>query len=513
MTTTTSAYYRPQHTTDSALARAGEDYFTWLDHIWPAAGCAHPVRLYGDIHTVDTRTGEVLRTVRTDDMPDHVIYKACGNRRTAACPSCAETYRRDAYQIIRSGLVGGKGIPEHVATHQAVFATLTAPSFGPVHARVISHHTCADRACCTCRPEPCRARRGRGTCRHGRPDTCFTRHRPGDPELGTPLCPDCYDYAAHVVWNNYAGELWRRTKQAIERHLGKLARRRGIPPVWIPDARGQMRALPPVRVSHGKAAEFQVRGAVHFHALLRLDGVDPGDLTALASPPAGITAAGLDDAVRHAAATARLTTPAHQQQPAGWLIAWGPQVDVRIVTMRGSNPVTDSMVAGYLAKYATKGTEITGHSSGRITDDTIDVYGNPDGSHAERLIHACWMLGRYPDYHSLRRWSHMLGFGGHFLTKTRRYSVTFGALRDIRLFYRRTECAGIEYGPIRTADHVDEETVLIVGNLFYTGTGWKTRGDALLANTAADQARRRREAAREDLADEYGSHADDRRAA
>ena len=30
---------------------------------------------------------------------------------------------------------------------------------------------------------------------------------------------------------------------------------------------------------------------------------------------------------------------------------------------------------------------------------------------------------------NLRRWAHMLGFRGHFLTKTRRYSTTFTALR------------------------------------------------------------------------------------
>jgi hypothetical protein len=38
---------------------------------------------------------------------------------------------------------------------------------------------------------------------------------------------------------------------------------------------GKVRRIPPVRLSHGKAAEFQSRGAVHFHALVRLDGVDP----------------------------------------------------------------------------------------------------------------------------------------------------------------------------------------------------------------------------------------------
>ncbi len=171
----------PIFAADSALARGGDGYFDWLDHVWPAAGCTHPVRLHGELRVIDPHTGELLRSLSTLGMPDRVIYKACGNRRTAACPSCAETYRRDAYHVIRSGLAGGKGIPETVTRHPAVFATFTAPSFGPVHTRVIHNHTCADRAHCRCRAEPCHARRDGGTCEHGQPAVCFTRHASGDP--------------------------------------------------------------------------------------------------------------------------------------------------------------------------------------------------------------------------------------------------------------------------------------------------------------------------------------------
>jgi hypothetical protein len=76
------------------------------------------------------------------------------------------------------------------------------------------------------------------------------------------------------------------------------------------------------------------------------------------------------------------------------------------------------------------------------------------------------MFGKTHGWDSLRRWAHMLGFGGHFLTKGRRYSVTFGALRDVRIFYRRSETTGPEHDPIRTADHVKEDTTLIIGNLW-----------------------------------------------
>ena len=108
---------------------------------------------------------------------------------------------------------------------------------------------------------------------------------------------------------------------------------------------------------------------------------------------------------------------------------------------------------------------------------------------------------------------HTSRFGGHFLTKGRRYSVTSGTLRRARIFYRRGEITGPEHDPIRTADHVTEETALIIGDLRYAGTGWKTTGEALLANTAADQARRRREAGREELAHELGLSVEDQRQA
>ena len=306
-----------------------------------------------------------------------------------------------------------------------------------------------------------------------------------------------------MVWNNSTGELWRRTKQAIERHLAQLARRRGIPFVRVPCGDGRYRLVAPFRVSHGKAAEYQARGAVHFHALLRLDGLDERDPDRLLPPPSGLTVADLDEATRHAAATISYSTPPHPAMPAGWPIVWGTELDVRVITMRGTGTVTDLMVASYLAKYSTKGTEVTGHTSARLTPATVELHADATGTHAERLIHACWRLGSHPEFRSLQRWAHMLGFGGHFLTKGRHYSVTFAALRAARITYRRTQDPGPEHGPIRTADHAAEETTLIVGHLTYAGTGWKTTGDALLANTAADQARKRHQAGNEELTGQY----------
>lgn len=551
----------------AVLDRAGQgDYFDWLDHIRPAAGCTRPIRLTGDMYTI-TRHGDAATIVgaqHTDNMPDGHIYKACGNRRASLCPSCARTYQSDAYQLLRAGLVGGKGIPATVAHHPSVFATLTAPSFGAVHSRWVQRHTCTKRNRCDCRPEPCHARRSRPECEHGQPAYCFARHETDDPRLGVPLCLACYDHDHQVVWNLSAGELWRRTKQAAERYLAHLARKRRIPRVVIgytPD--GKARTVAPVRLSHGKAAEFQTRGVVHFHTLLRLDGVAELDPTAVVPPPDGFTTDDITAAIEHAVRHVAFTTPAHPDRPDGWPIAWGDPdkgLDVRPISLSGDGDITDSMVAGYLAKYATKSTEVTGHRSTRITEQAINEY-DPDGGHTERLVSACWRLGRpltqartqdtrLPDrrrptrlnepwtcpdcgtrtrlancltcaptrqdtldappsktapdnpWTGLRRWAHMLGFGGHFLTKARRYSVTFTLLRDQRIAFRRTETTGPEPTAGQTST---EETTLVIGLLTFAGTGWHTTADAFLANTSAALARERHATGRDELAHEIGA--------
>src|SRR5262249_19170910 len=61
------------------------DFDAWLRHVKPAAGCVAPIRLYGDLYRVKvnqvTGTWCVLSHTSTQDMPESVIYKPCGNRR------------------------------------------------------------------------------------------------------------------------------------------------------------------------------------------------------------------------------------------------------------------------------------------------------------------------------------------------------------------------------------------------------------------------------------------------
>lgn len=86
---------------------ARDDFQRWQGHVTAAAGCSRPVRLHGVIHEVEQATGRIVGTTSTQDMPDGVIYKPCGNRRASVCPSCSEVYRADTFQLVKAGLAGG----------------------------------------------------------------------------------------------------------------------------------------------------------------------------------------------------------------------------------------------------------------------------------------------------------------------------------------------------------------------------------------------------------------------
>ena len=276
---------------DLVAVASQPDFAEWRAMVRSTCGCAEPIHLYGESMTVHAGTGEVLVSRSAGKL-----LVACGNRRKTRCPSCSEVYRADTFQLIKAGLVGGKDVPDTVAHHAKVFATFTAPSFGPVHHRVIR-----DGRVQRCHP-------------HG-PDRCRLRHRPDDPVLGQPLDPDHYDYVGAVIWNALSTRLWARTVQLVNRHAARLL---NIP----------QRAWPEVgRVSVAKVAEYQARGVVHFHAIMRLDGREQDD-----APPAGATVALLCEAIRHAAVSARVNPPECAVLGDLAPVVWGEQLDLRAVT-------------------------------------------------------------------------------------------------------------------------------------------------------------------------------------
>ncbi|OEJ48884.1 replication initiation protein [Streptomyces agglomeratus] len=390
-------------------------------------GCTHPVRLDGHRteYDIDTATGEigtVLHHLDSAALPAGQLLVRCNNRRATRCAACAEVYRRDTFHLITAGLRGGKGTPEQVATHPRVFATFTPPGFGPVHNRRTD----------------------------GRPCLCGVRHDQDDDVLGSPLDPDRYDYEASVLWNAHAGALWRRFSIYLRREVAKRA---GLTQRTFRDH---------ARISFAKVAEYQKRGAVHFHAVIRLDGPEGGDTP----PPAWATAELLTDAIRAAATAARIDGPEIDDR--AYTFTFGRQLDVRTIRSAdfdGGQELTERAVAAYIAKYATKGAETATGALDRPLRFAAELAQLDISEHARRLIRTAWTLGARKDlaHLRLRAWAHMLGFRGHFSTKSRRYSTTLGALRTARADWRRAQTAP----PVPQ----DSDSTLILAHWVFVGTG------------------------------------------
>jgi Replication initiator protein, pSAM2 len=452
------------------LARSGR-----LGHFADVAArvgnCARPIRLAGASERIDAVTGEVLRSYSSASEPLGSTYVRCGNRRAAECLSCSRLYAGDLFQLIRCGVSGGKTVPETVADNPLVFATLTAPSFGRVHGPLRAGGHCG------------RAKPGR-RCRHGRHLDCPLVHGDDDELLGQPLCPECYDYPSHIVWQWWAPELWRRFTTRLRR---LLAHSLGVPESRLP----QLASL-----QYAKVAEYQRRGVIHFHVLIRLDG--PRSPAGLSPAPAAIDRSRLARIVRTAAETAWLIAPGVDHNDPRRRIVFGAQHDVRPVrnthrTDEPDQPLRPDQVAGYLAKYATKSASDTGPGPSahgrRIRALVLD--------YAARARDHALATGTTSDYQLLGKWVHMLGFRGHFSSRSRRYSITLGALRRARRRAsiliaqaahdgRTLDLAALEADLL--ADD-DSDTTLVVGHWHYLGSGWENDAERALAIAAAARAR------------------------
>jgi len=166
-----------------------------------------------------------------------------------------------------------------------------------------------------------------------------------------------------------------------------------------------------------KASEFQRRGVVHYHAVIRLDGpVDVGS-----APPNRCNAGVLERIVRCSVESVEVWA-------SGFRICWGRQLEIVQLAQEDIG-----RAAGYIAKYATKATEVAADGlllpRLRTSRDVVNLRAPP---HAKRLVEAAWLVGGEKGLRGARRWAHQFGYGGHTLTKSHDYSVTFAALRGAR---------------------------------------------------------------------------------
>ncbi|MDX3136849.1 replication initiation protein, partial [Streptomyces europaeiscabiei] len=202
------------------------------------------------------------------------------------------------------------------------------------------------------------------------------------------------------------------------------------------------------------------------------------------TPPTWATTELLTDAIGTAAGLAE--TPGPVLHGHAHTFRFGTQLDIRPIRsadFEGTSDLTSRAVASYIAKYATKGAETaTGTLDRPIRNPITDLIGTEVTDHARQMILTCWRLGARPELEDLRlrKWAHMLGFRGHFSTKSRAYSVTLGALRQERADHNEAltrERAALAGHPLPAPD-----SVLVLSHWRFAGTGL-TDAEALFASS------------------------------
>jgi hypothetical protein len=262
------------------------------------------------------------------------------------------------------------------------------------------------------------------------------------------------------------------------------------------------------RISYAKVAEFQRRGIVHLHSIIRLDG--PATATeAYPAPIVPVDTAQLADLIRAAGARVYFDAPPVDPNDKTRRLRFGDQLDTRPITLdadrEGDGELCPERVAAYIAKYATKACEDFGMPSRISGPESARRLGV--GEHAVRIIAAAAEIAQAKDYAGVGRWLHMLGFRGHFATKSRRYSTTLGRLRTARrrwqLAQLRARRGGPPIDPSWDAERDDDETTLVLGTWTFAGVGWQSAGDAALAAQSAALAR--------EYADQRRQHRNDKK--
>jgi len=391
--------------------------------------CAHPIFLRAS-GTIDRRSTRI-------SAEDYLgrIARPCGSRVREYCEACSYLYFGDSLAIVRTGLIGGKGVPEAVGTHPKVFLTLTAPSYGPVHAGNGRCHPADE-----------------GTCIHGVPLRCGIEHAWEDPIVGAPLCNECFDSVGVIFFNAHISRLWDYTLIELRRELSRIVGK---------TVRGGQSI---VRLEYLRVFELQRRGALHAHVILRLD-----DASNLAVDPA----LGIEELVRSVAGAIPRVKVVARVGDQALAITWGTQRDLQVI---GQDEL--DKVALYVAKYLSKDIGLSLGRSGKYV-------GPP---HLVELSYVATQMMAQTRYQGLigRRSARSLGFSGHLLSSSRRYSVSRATLANIRREFAiaQREAEGQEADKSFTSD----------GGFEYDGRNWASAGDAWLV---AEERRDREEARQE----------------
>lgn len=345
-----------------------------------ATECSRPINLA--LTRADTHTGEITNLGYS---------KPCGSRLAEKCPHCSNVYRGDAISVLQSGLKGAEN-----STIPFTFITFTAPgadAFGPTHQRVVD------------------------TAKSGRPHVrrcgCRQVHAEGDLLIGTPLDPANYRFDLAADFNAHASRLLTVTMQRLGRVVGR-------------------------KLSYARVAEFQTRGLIHFHVIVKGIVTERSVQTVVRG---GVDLRVVEDNESRGPGTGqrRRNVNVKAARHGDW--TWGAQVDVQRVLPGGKFGV-----GAYLTKllgYAVKGTDTSAngpyqhrrkmqsaalrtHKCKKGMDCALGSRLMPDG----KTFYQSAPSKRFCRGHQLayNGW----GFRGHVLAFSRKWGMTFKEVRNKR---------------------------------------------------------------------------------
>lgn len=386
-----------------------------LHRLASAAFCEHPIRLLGSAR--NKATGETKTTEK---------LVSCKTRRRSKCLACSQVYERDAYAIAASGWREGVAY---------AWITLTAPGaevFG------CQHHVWAGKKGKTrCTPK----RKCPGCGKEVPP--CKRFHHSGDPLIGVPVC-DCFDYEKAAAYNAAVPKLWTATLNALNA---------AFPPAGSIefDADAELFTIKPGRTSrlaYIKVAEWQQRGLVHLHVLIR----DVADADTVRAALAGVEADG------HTWST-------------------DPAYGIKVEIIKPGNAERARQAFSYIVKYSVK--SVADHQAERspalrehLARIRAASTSTCDCSEEKRSA---------PEHDStcrvLRAHTEGLGFGGHLLTKSQGWGESFLSLRLARRSWSRA----------KGDEDIWEWTWTMQGR----GYEWETNDAALAAEAFYRSVRRR----------------------
>ena len=300
---------------------------------------------------------------------------------------------------------------------------------------------------------------------------CNEIHGEDDPRLGEAICAECFDHRGAVIWNNALSELWRRTTIHLPRALARLT---GVTQDVLHHQ---------VRIAYVKVVEYQRRGLMRLHVVIRLDRAMPKyRAEEIKPPPSRFTVELLEHAVR--AAVEAVDAPV--ANGLGERVRWGSELSVDAIGIGG---LRARACASYLAKYSTKSTELAGGVVHRVTAHELDAL--PVREHVRTYMREAFQLAAEPraGRAALDRYAHAIGYRGHCVSKSRRYSTTFKALRQAREDHVRARLAG------------ESQPVVRLSQLGYSGMGHDTDSDAFWAHNEYERRRQARILAREALSE------------